>query len=256
MPKPRLPALLLKLRCPPTLFQALTCGCGGRSRCSRSGAAAGHAGCGESRGGGRSGPSARGARGHPARPRPWRPSRPRHRVCRGNGRRRSRGSPWCSGPEGCRRRPRGRTSRRPSGACPGTYGRSGCPPWGTSCPPRPAEGARSSWRAIAPEGRRRLRRRNPREGGRVRRRRGPEEEAPHTGGGAPERRPSRVQKGGELQGIGERRRVLSGEGGAGTHLWGPGGGGLRAGAEMKRQQPPPLPAAARKWAGRRPRAPT
>lgn len=112
----------------PAPSQALTCGYGGRSRCSRSGAAAGHAGCGASRGGGRSGPSARGAHGHPARPRPWRPSRPRHRVCRGSGRRRSRGSPWCSGPGGCRRRPRGRTSQRPAGACPGTFGRSGCPP--------------------------------------------------------------------------------------------------------------------------------
>lgn len=109
-------------------LHALTCGCGGRNRCSRSGGAEGRGGCGASPGGGRSGPSARGARGHPARPRPWRPSRPQRRVCRGNGRMRTRGSPWCSGPGGCRRRPHGRTSRKPSGECPGMSGRSGCPP--------------------------------------------------------------------------------------------------------------------------------
>lgn len=57
-----------------------------------------------------------------------------------------------------------------------------------------------------PEGRRRLRRRNPKE-----KEEKLEAARPYEGGGAPERRPSRVQKGGELQGIGKNRRVLGRE---------------------------------------------
>ena len=75
----------------------------------------------------RTGPSEPGAPVRPGARRPWRPSRPRRRVCRGNARRRSRGSPSCIDPGGCTRPRPGRTSRTPAGGFQGRSGTSGCP---------------------------------------------------------------------------------------------------------------------------------
>lgn len=75
----------------------------------------------------RTGPSEPVAPVRPGARRPWRPWRPLRPACRGTVRRRSRGSPSCSGLAGCRRRPRGRTSRRRGGGSPATFGTLGCP---------------------------------------------------------------------------------------------------------------------------------
>lgn len=92
----------------------------------------------------RSEPSAPGALCRRGALRPWRPWRPRHRACQRSARRRSRGSPSCTGPWGCTRPPRGRTSRTLCAASRARFCRWDCPLWARSSPPRSAAAFRNS----------------------------------------------------------------------------------------------------------------